>query len=292
MRLIHFLAVVAALVAFDRPTPAQADSFGAGVFLVGVDVAPGVYRAQPALGSMHCSWRRLSGVGGSFDEIIAIEIVDDGPALVEIASSDYAFRSSGCTEWRRVGRSSSTVTYKGPVAGRPAAQAAGRDSGQGQREVCVARKGLVRMPAAEADTAIRDGTATEPYVYPCRNAVVCERTAWKDELEDRCRRREQIDYPVVDVTQVRLEIVRDSREAYEAAFRADTRNAPGDAACPCPYSLGLGGRRCEDRSAYVAISNDAPLCYPSDVTQAILDEHRDANPRLWEEIRPEWPAGR
>ena len=40
--------------------------------------------------------------------------------------------------------------------------------------------------------------------------------------------------------------------------------------CPCPYSVDRGGRRCGGRSAYSRPGGYAPLCYPSDVTPAMV----------------------
>ena len=95
---------------------AQLSSFGTGTFLVGVDVPPGLYRSNPT--DLPCYWERLSGLGGTLDDVIANAAVPDGPTIVEISASDYAFRSSGCAEWQRVERARSTVRYRPPV--RPA----------------------------------------------------------------------------------------------------------------------------------------------------------------------------
>lgn len=69
---------------------------GSGKFLVGTDIQPGTYRGNPQNES--CYWERLSGVGGTFDEIITNENAD-GPTVVEIRSSDAAFSSEDCGEW-------------------------------------------------------------------------------------------------------------------------------------------------------------------------------------------------
>jgi hypothetical protein len=59
----------------------QATSFGPGVWLVGVDIAPGTYRSDGTGGS--CFWARLSGFGGTFDESISLEF-GSGPQIANI----------------------------------------------------------------------------------------------------------------------------------------------------------------------------------------------------------------
>lgn len=44
--------------------------------------------------------------------------------------------------------------------------------------------------------------------------------------------------------------------------------------CPCPYSVDRAGRSCGRRSAYSRPGGAAPLCYPQDVTQKMVDEYR------------------
>ncbi|MEA3015505.1 MAG: hypothetical protein QOI38_227 [Sphingomonadales bacterium] len=57
--------------------------------------------------------------------------------------------------------------------------------------------------------------------------------------------------------QIRQRLIRQSIAAY-----------PGS--CPCPYSVDRAGRRCGGRSAYSRPGGYAPLCYPSDVTPAMI----------------------
>ena len=61
--------------------------------------------------------------------------------------------------------------------------------------------------------------------------------------------------------QVKQRIIRQSIAAY-----------PGS--CPCPYSVDRAGRRCGARSAYSRPGGYAPLCFPSDVTPAMVREAR------------------
>jgi hypothetical protein len=57
--------------------------------------------------------------------------------------------------------------------------------------------------------------------------------------------------------QVRQRLIRQSIAAY-----------PGS--CPCPYSTDRAGRRCGGRSAYSRPGGAAPLCYPADISPAML----------------------
>lgn len=80
-----------------RMTPGE--PFGAGTFLVGVEIQPGRYRAWPA--DATCHWRRLSGFSGFFSSQLGYESVDPrmGPAFVDIAPTDVGFSSRGCRAW-------------------------------------------------------------------------------------------------------------------------------------------------------------------------------------------------
>jgi SH3-like domain-containing protein len=40
--------------------------------------------------------------------------------------------------------------------------------------------------------------------------------------------------------------------------------------CPCPYNRDRGGRSCGARSAYSKPGGASPLCYPADVTEAMI----------------------
>jgi len=57
--------------------------------------------------------------------------------------------------------------------------------------------------------------------------------------------------------QVKQRLIRESIASYPSS-------------CPCPYSIDRGGRRCGGRSAYSRPGGYAPLCYPSDVTPAMV----------------------
>ena len=90
-------AVGPAFMVVDWAVPAN-DSFGDGLWRVGKDIGPGIYRAIPA-GS--CYWARLSGLSGSLNDILANENVSD-PTYVEILDTDVAFKSTRCGNWDKV----------------------------------------------------------------------------------------------------------------------------------------------------------------------------------------------
>ena len=75
--------------------------FNDGAYLVGVDIAPGLYRSEAQWG---CQWERLSGVTRNFysgrlfgkdSELIA----SGKTTLVEITPTDKAFISYNCIKW-------------------------------------------------------------------------------------------------------------------------------------------------------------------------------------------------
>jgi len=59
------------------------------------------------------------------------------------------------------------------------------------------------------------------------------------------------------------------REAMVAASIASYRGA-----CPCPYNVMRNGRRCGANSAYGKPGGAAPLCFPQDVTPAMVAAYR------------------
>jgi hypothetical protein len=44
--------------------------------------------------------------------------------------------------------------------------------------------------------------------------------------------------------------------------------------CPCPYFVDRAGRRCGARSAYSKPGGESPLCFPEDVTPAMIQAFR------------------
>lgn len=78
-----------------EPTP-TVFTFGGGDLVVGSDVQPGTYRTRSA--QSFCYWERVSGFGGSLDEIIA-NGTGEGFFTVTIGDGDAGFSSSGCGTW-------------------------------------------------------------------------------------------------------------------------------------------------------------------------------------------------
>jgi hypothetical protein len=76
-------------------------AFDDGTFVVGVDMRPGRYRSRAAAGDMGY-WARLSGFGGTLDQIIANDNFE-GTAIVDIMPGDGGFKSSRCGGWTLVG---------------------------------------------------------------------------------------------------------------------------------------------------------------------------------------------
>jgi hypothetical protein len=75
------------------PTTTTLPGFEDGTLLVGSEVAPGRWTSGG-----NCYWERLSGVGGTFEEIITNDN-PAGQAIVDIAPTDAAFSSDGCGRW-------------------------------------------------------------------------------------------------------------------------------------------------------------------------------------------------
>jgi hypothetical protein len=69
--------------------------FGDGTYRIGSDMPPGTYRSSDD--ASLCYWARLTGFGGSLDEIIANG--NSGPEIVAIDPSDAGFETQGCGEW-------------------------------------------------------------------------------------------------------------------------------------------------------------------------------------------------
>jgi hypothetical protein len=93
------LPPAATVAATPVPTAAAAPTpfnFGSGKKVVPTEVAAGTYRMRtPAPG---CYWERLSGLGGTFGEILA-NGNPPGPEIVTIAATDKAFNSTRCAPW-------------------------------------------------------------------------------------------------------------------------------------------------------------------------------------------------
>jgi hypothetical protein len=68
-----------------------------GTYIVGTDISAGTWRST---GGEFCYWARLSGFGGTLNDIIANNNVFGGPSVVTIGRSDKGFVTRGCGEWR------------------------------------------------------------------------------------------------------------------------------------------------------------------------------------------------
>lgn len=75
---------------------------GDGTFVVGDDIKAGTYKTVGPEDEYGCYWARLKGTSGDFEDIIANGNVT-GQTTVTIASSDGAFETTGCKEWKKVG---------------------------------------------------------------------------------------------------------------------------------------------------------------------------------------------
>ncbi|MEU7766954.1 hypothetical protein AB0B25_17730 [Nocardia sp. NPDC049190] len=77
---------------------------GDGLYLVGVDIVPGVWEAAGTPDPAHgCDWRRLWKVEGDNTDmrnIIANNFTRSSPVRVEIKPTDVAFKTENCGPWR------------------------------------------------------------------------------------------------------------------------------------------------------------------------------------------------
>lgn len=64
---------------------------------------------------------------------------------------------------------------------------------------------------------------------------------------------------------IRRQMIRDSIAAYSGS-------------CPCPYNTARNGARCGGWSAYSRPGGAAPLCYPTDISDEMVEEYRKAHP--------------
>jgi len=77
-------------------TTAKDAPFTDGVYIVNVDIEPGIWRADQPEG---CYWSRLRGFTGELGEIISNE---NGKGLVTIAKTDKGFKSVRCGTWTKI----------------------------------------------------------------------------------------------------------------------------------------------------------------------------------------------
>lgn len=74
--------------------------FGDGTWIVGVDIAPGLWKTD---GSERCYWERASTLGGGGVGSIIANDNTRGSVAVQIAASDKAFKTSRCGTWTKAG---------------------------------------------------------------------------------------------------------------------------------------------------------------------------------------------
>lgn len=90
------------------PAATPGEPFGDGEWIVGVDIAPGRYRAHAPSGD--CRWYRLYGFPGRSyvdDYWARLDVIEssrnlNGPGEVTVAPSDLGFASRYCGEWTPV----------------------------------------------------------------------------------------------------------------------------------------------------------------------------------------------
>ena len=80
------------------PSTQSRTAFGDGMFIVGIDIAPGTYRVDANNG---CYWARLKDFTGGFNAIIANDN-SKGSTIVEIKPTDAGFQSQDCGDWKKV----------------------------------------------------------------------------------------------------------------------------------------------------------------------------------------------
>jgi len=73
-----------------------------GVCIVVVDVAAGTWQSSDGSG-FGCYMARLSGFGGTLEEIIANDISTEGGLVVTVAVTDVGFETNGCGTWTKIG---------------------------------------------------------------------------------------------------------------------------------------------------------------------------------------------
>lgn len=78
--------------------------------------------------------------------------------------------------------------------------------------------------------------------------------------------------PEPAVRQAALPPQRSDAEARQRIIRDSIARYSGS--CPCPYNTDRAGRRCGGRSAYSRPGGRAPLCYPEDVSAAMVAASR------------------
>jgi hypothetical protein len=81
-------------------TSSTTANFGDGTYRVGRDISPGLWKNTDS--SNYCYWQRVSGFGGTLDEIIDNGLSDQ-IQTVRIQPTDVGFSAQSCGSWQRIG---------------------------------------------------------------------------------------------------------------------------------------------------------------------------------------------
>ena len=74
----------------ETATPVEDDDTKLGAYIVGFDIAPGLYRGEVPEDAFGCTWKRLSSFRGDRDSVIESDLVTTGQYYIEVVDSDYA----------------------------------------------------------------------------------------------------------------------------------------------------------------------------------------------------------
>jgi hypothetical protein len=115
----------------------------------------------------------------------------------------------------------------------------------------------VPAPPAAPDTALRPDNKRKVEATPPAATAVSPATTPRPESKHKVE-------AVLTAAAIAAIIVKASRDQYYA------RGHP----CACPDDSMRNGRACGGRSAYSRPGGAAPLCYPTDVSAAMIDSYR------------------
>ena len=88
--LYTFLAGEDAMLTAAAAIPMESNAISSGTYIVGADIAPGLYRGEVPEDAFGCSWKRLSSFRGDRDSVIEIDTISEGQYYIEVLDSDYA----------------------------------------------------------------------------------------------------------------------------------------------------------------------------------------------------------
>jgi hypothetical protein len=102
----------------NQPRASAAGTIGAGTWIVGVQIAPGTYRADAATG---CYWERLRDFSGTAAGVIASELVPrPGPAFVNVLPGDIGVSANAaCGTWHLTSASEAPLSPPGRLRTLP-----------------------------------------------------------------------------------------------------------------------------------------------------------------------------